>query len=144
LQAVTDSGEIVELKLNGNITGSQISNVKIASDQTPVFTTLSFNLKGQIGTTGLGNITIPKNAVIYETPPTIYIDGQQALTQDYAQNSENYYVWFTTQYSNHQIVIVFNQSPSIPDFTFAVIAIATLLTTTTGLLFSKKIKQKLN
>jgi hypothetical protein len=57
---------------------------------------VSFTVTGESGTTGFSNITIPISAVPYGTTPTIYIDGQQASNQGYTQDSNNYYVWYTT------------------------------------------------
>jgi hypothetical protein len=81
-------------------------------------------------------MTIPKSAVSQGTTPQIYIDNKLAANQGYTQDSNNYYVWYTTQFSTHQISIVFNTS-SIPEFsstvvlsllvTFVVAALAMLL-----------------
>jgi hypothetical protein len=81
-------------------------------------------------------MTIPKSAVAQGTTPKIYIDNQLAANQGYAQNANNYYAWYTTQFSTHQISIVFSTSP-IPEFPasvvlsllamFAVVALALML-----------------
>jgi hypothetical protein len=114
--ATTASGATVDLAISGNIISSQMSNVTITTNQSATTTTLSFTVTGESGTTGFGNITIPKNAVPYGTTPTIYIDGQQAQNQGYTQDSNNYYVWYTTQFSTHEISIVFTAGSSIPEF----------------------------
>ena len=111
--ATTESGATVDLSISGNITSSQMSNVTIATDQSTASTTLSFTVTGESGTIGFGNITIPISAVTYGTTPTIYIDGQIAPNQGYTQDSNNYYVWYTTQFSTHQISIVFTTTPNI-------------------------------
>jgi hypothetical protein len=67
---------------------------------------------GASGTTGFGNITIPKSAVTYGTKPTVSIDGKTATNQGYTQDTNNYYVWYTTTFSTHQISIAFTTSPS--------------------------------
>jgi len=41
--------------------------------------------------------------------PIIYIDGQQAPDQGYAQDANNFYVWFTTNFSTHQVTIDFKE-----------------------------------
>jgi hypothetical protein len=82
---------------------------------------VSFTVTGASGTTGFGNVTIPKSAVPYGTTPTIYIDGQPASNQGYTQDSNNYYVWYTTHFSTHQISIVFTAKSSIPEFPSSVI-----------------------
>jgi hypothetical protein len=52
-------------------------------------------------------MTIPKTAIPYGTSPVVYIDGQEALNQGYTQDTNNFYVWYTTQFSTHQIKIQF-------------------------------------
>ncbi len=110
IQATTSNGGKVDLTINGDIARSQISNLTLATNQTSQSTTLSFTVTGASGTTGFGNITLPKNDVPYGTSPTIYIDGQPAQSQGYTQDSNNYYVWFTTHFSSHQISITFTST----------------------------------
>ncbi len=110
--ATTDTGATVNLAINGNITSSQMSNVTITTDQSDKTTTVSFTVTGESGTTGFGNITISKSAVPYGTTTTIYIDGQLAQNQGYTQDSNNYYVWYTTHFSTHKISIVFTTTSS--------------------------------
>ena len=110
-QETTQSRLLVNLAINGNITSSQMSNVTIATNQEANTTTLSFIVIGESGT-GFGNITIPISEVPYGTAPTIYIDGLLAQTQGYTQDANNYYVWYTTSFSTHQISIVFTTPPS--------------------------------
>jgi hypothetical protein len=52
-------------------------------------------------------MTIPKTAILYGTNPVVYIDGQQAPSQGYTQDANNFYVWFTTSFSTHQVSIQF-------------------------------------
>jgi hypothetical protein len=68
---------------------------------------VSFKITGPNGTAGLGNMTIPKTAIPYGNSPVVYIDGQQAPNQGYAQDANNFYVWFTTSFSAHQVSIQF-------------------------------------
>ena len=96
-----------QFTIDGNITSTQISNAKIQVDQTAKTTTLSFTITGQAGTTGYGNITIPKNQVPIGTAPVIYIDAKQVEDQGYTQDADNYYVWYTTHFSTHEVSIVF-------------------------------------
>jgi hypothetical protein len=119
--ATTDNSTTVDLAITGNITSSQMSNVTIATNQSASTTTVSFTVTGESGTTGFGNVTIPKSAVSYGTTPTIYIDGQPASNQGFTQDSNNYYVWYTTHFSTHQISIVFTSKSSIPEFPSSVI-----------------------
>ena len=88
-----------------------MSNVTISTNLSNT-TTVSFTVTGESGTTGFGNITIPKSAVPYGSTPTVYIDNQTAQTQGYTQDANNYYVWYTTQFSTHQISIVFTTTSS--------------------------------
>ena len=106
-QTIPISGSTTELSISGNITSSQISDVSITTNQSALTTSLSFTVTGVSSTTGFGNITIPKSAVPYGNSPTIYIDGQPAQSQGYTQDSNNYYVWFTTHFSTHQVSITF-------------------------------------
>jgi hypothetical protein len=110
--ATTDSSAIVDLAVCGNVTCSQMSNVTIATNQSATTTTISFTVTGESGTTGFGNVTIPKSALPFGTTPTIYIDGQAAQNQGYTQDANNYYVWYTTHFSTHQVSIVFTTSSS--------------------------------
>ena len=110
--ATTDTGATVELTISGNVTSTQISNITIATDQSATSTTVSFTVTGVSGTTGFGNVTIPKSAVPYGTTPTIYIDNQPAQDQGYTQDSTNYYVWYTTSFSTHEVSIVFTAASS--------------------------------
>jgi hypothetical protein len=108
-----DNGSTVDLTLvGGNITSSQMSNVIIATNQSAATTTVSFTVTGQSGTTGFCNMTIPKSAVANGTVPAIYVDGQPASNQSYAQDSSNYYVWYATEFSIHQVSIVFMTTPT--------------------------------
>ncbi len=111
--AISYNGSKVDLAISGNITISQMSNLTITANQSANTTALSFNVTGESGTTGFGNITVPINTIPYGTTPTIYIDGQPASNQGYTQDSNNYYVWYTTHFSTHQISIVFTKAPNI-------------------------------
>jgi len=112
VRAITDNGSTIELTIGGNITSSQMSNVVLVLNQSESITTLSFTITGQSGTAGFSNITIPKNSVKYGAKPTIFIDGQPASNQGYTQDSSNYYVWYITHFSSHQISIIFTMSVS--------------------------------
>jgi hypothetical protein len=98
---------MVDLSISGNVTGSQMSNVTMETNQSAASTTMSFIVTGESGTTGFSNITIPKISIPYGTTPTIYIDNQPAQNQGYTQDSNNYYVWYTTHFSTHQVTIQF-------------------------------------
>ena len=107
VQAKTDNGSTVDLTIKGNITRTQMFNVTIATNQSSATTTVTFTVTGENGTTGYSNITIPKTLISAGTPPTVFIDNQQATNQGYTQDTENFYVWYTTQFSTHQMKIQF-------------------------------------
>jgi hypothetical protein len=116
VNATSNSGAEVSLVFNGNITNDQISNVAIATNQSAKTTTVSFTVTRESGTTGFGNITIPKSAVSYGTVPIIYIDGQIDQNQGYTQDSNNYYVCYTTSFSTNTTSIVFGTNSLMPEF----------------------------
>lgn len=116
LPATTNTGSTVDLTVSGNITTAQISNATIETVQSTPSTTVSFTVTGENGTIGFSNITVPMSAVLYGTTPSIFIDGQPAQDQGYTQDSNNYYVWYATHFSTHEVSIVFTAESSIPEF----------------------------
>ena len=108
--ATTDSGEKVNLFISGNMSGFNVSNVTIATNQSATTTTVSFTVNRAIGSVGFSNMTIPKTAVPYGTSPVIFIDGQQSTDQGFTQDANNFYVWYTVQFSTHQVKIQFAAS----------------------------------
>ncbi len=98
-----------------------MSKVTIATNQSGTSTAISFTLTGQSGTTGFGNLTIPKTAEPYGNTPTIYIDNHPAENQGYTQDSDNFYVWYTTHFSTHEVSIVFAKTSSSSSLTPEVI-----------------------
>jgi PKD repeat protein len=128
IRATTSSGTSIYFAISGNITSSQMSDVTLATSQSINTTTVSFTLTGQDGTTGFGNITIPRSAIAYGITPTTFIDGQAAQEQGYLEDKDNYYVWYTTQFSTHEISIVFatvtltpatpTTTPTVESFSF--------------------------
>jgi hypothetical protein len=113
------------------------------SNQSTATTTLSFAITGQTGTTGFGNITIPKTSITYGTTPIIYIDSQPASNQGFTQDANNYYVWYTTHFSTHKVSIVFATGSSIPEFPSSVIvSLLVVLTTVFATVALVSIKSK--
>jgi hypothetical protein len=112
VSALTDNG-VVNLALSGNITSAQMSNVTIAANNATT-TGLYFTVTGESGTIGFSKITIPKSLVPPEATPLIFIDGLPAQSQGFTQDANNYYVWFTTHFSTHQISIMFTSNTSSP------------------------------
>jgi hypothetical protein len=122
IYAETSNGKTKELTLYGNISASQLTNAKITPSPLSLSTKISFSATGPSGTVGFSNITIAKSSVAYGTKPTVYIDGVKAENQGYTQDSENFYVWFTTHFSEHEISIDFlsddvspTTTPTTPD-----------------------------
>jgi hypothetical protein len=109
VKATTDNGTTVDLIISGNITSLQMSNIMISTNQSAMTSTISYILTGESGTTGSSKMTIPKTAINGKTP-VVFIDDQQAANQGFTQDSENFYVWYTTQFSTHQIKIDFAKS----------------------------------
>jgi hypothetical protein len=139
------------LKLNGNITTTQITHLQVTKNQTTAKTTLTFNVSGPAGTVGFSNITIPRTTVPLETNPTIYIDNQTAQNQGYTSDQNSFYVWFSTHFSEHQISIVFasaqepTQTPVVGTSTTTygiVIAVMILSVVAVGFLAAVKRKKK--
>jgi peptidoglycan/xylan/chitin deacetylase (PgdA/CDA1 family) len=114
VQAKTDSGSIVDLAIKGNITSSQMFNVTIATNQSGISATLSFSVTGESRTIGFGNVTIPKSLV--PNGATVTITNQDQPTQDhgFVEDGKNYYVWYTTHFSTHEISIAFTTTTYSP------------------------------
>jgi hypothetical protein len=144
IQATTSSGTTVNLAINGNITGAQVSSAAITTNQTASTTTLSFTVTGESGTSGFCNITIPKTAVPYGSTPTVYVDNQTCQSQGYTQDANNYYLWYTVHFSTHQIAIVFTaQIPEFPteSFVLVLVVVVVILASATALLVLRKGKR---
>ncbi len=135
------SGTPIQLTVVGNISSSQISNASIAEISSNVYS-LNFTITGQSGTAGTATITIPKSEVPSGLTPTVYIDGTQAASQSYTQDSNNYYVTFSTHFSTHQVEIRFSVPPPAPaPFPYlevAVIAVVVIAVVSGGLLFAMR------
>jgi parallel beta-helix repeat protein len=149
VQATKEDQSKVTLTLNGNITASQMTNVLITTNQTASITTISFTVTGPSGTSGFSNITIAKTAIPYGTLPTVYIDGQQAQNQGHTEDSQNFYVWYTTRFSTHQIEIQFNGNAPAPtqsqttilEYALIVVAVAAAVMAVAVVLVASKRKQ---
>jgi hypothetical protein len=104
--------------MTGNITRTQISNVTITTNPSSTSTTVAFTITGENGTNGFSNVTLPKTAILKGTIPVLFVDGQQSPSQNYTQDSNNFYVWFTTHFSAHQITIRFTMpiTPQVSSF----------------------------
>ncbi len=114
--ATTESGSQVYISMVGNITNSQISSVAITTNNSAT-TTISFKLTGENGNSGYCNMTIPKNAIPFGTIPVLFVDGLRGTNQGYTQDANSFYVWFTTDFSAHEMKIQF-AGPQIQSITF--------------------------
>jgi YVTN family beta-propeller protein len=109
---VTTTGDSYGVEISGNVTAHQMSNVTITPHQLSTTTIVSFTVTGPSGTVGFGNMTLQKSAILYGTNPVVYIDGNQALNQGYTQDADNFYIWYTTYFSTHEMTILFTSTPS--------------------------------
>jgi len=114
VETETDSGAKVAFVINGNVTSSQISNATLKSYQSTKTTTVAFTITGPSGAVGFCNMTIPKTAISYGTSIVVYVDGAKALNQGYIQDINNFYVWYTTSFSTHQVKIQFAVPTTAP------------------------------
>jgi hypothetical protein len=132
--------------LSGSIPSSQISGVAIEPSEPDGTTMISFNVNGVDGTTGFTNMTIPKTAIPFGTVPVVSIDGAKAQDQGYTQDTQNYYVWFTTHFSTHDITIGFSggntSGSNIPIVEIAVVIIAIVVVA--GLVIVLRTKRQKN
>ena len=109
---VTTTNDTFPIEISGNITAPQMSNVTITPYQSNITTIVSFTVSGPSGTSGFGNMTLPKTSIPYGTNPVVYIDNNQVLNQGYTQDTDNYYIWYTTHFSTHEVTIQFTSTPS--------------------------------
>ncbi len=107
VRATMDGGTKVDLAVSGNMTSSQILNVRIATNEISALSSVSFTVVGENGTAGFCNMTIPISVVSNGQSPVVLIDGEKALNQGYVQDADNFYVWFTTSFSIHYVTTQF-------------------------------------
>jgi hypothetical protein len=107
INVITPNGTEVILSLSGNITSQQIKNLQVLTNSSSKAVNVSFEVNGTNGDESTGNFTIPKSAVGFETTPKVFIDNLQAANQGFSEDESNYYVWFTTHFSSHQVNIIF-------------------------------------
>ncbi len=109
----TSTNRMINVEIGGNITAPQMSSMSITPIQNSLSTLVNFTVTGPSGTEGFGNITLPKTAIPYGSTPLVYVDGVQAQIQGYNQDAENFYIWYTTHFSTHEINIQFT-TPTVP------------------------------
>ena len=129
---------MVNLEVNGNITAQQMSDITIENSNSKTYI-VSFNVTGPTGDTGYGIMAIPISSVPPGSSPTIYIDNQKVEYQGYGQDANNFYVWYITHFSTHEISIVFAAGSSVPEFPLSVVLlIFASLTVSAAILFTLK------
>jgi uncharacterized repeat protein (TIGR02543 family) len=138
----TTNNNAYSIAISGNVTAQQISNMTITPYQSNATTTVTFTITGTSGTVGFGNMTIPKTAIPYGTSPVVYIDGQQAPNQGYSQDADNFYVWYTTHFSTHQVEISFTAGtttqPQVTTLWYALVVIVVVAATTMVAIVSRR------
>ncbi|MGA2386781.1 MAG: hypothetical protein ABSG33_09635 [Candidatus Bathyarchaeia archaeon] len=107
---LTSTNTVYSIQVTGNATLSNLTITPYPGNST---TAVTFTITGQDGTTGFINMTLPKSVIPFGTYPIVYIDGQVAPNQGYSQDGSNYYVWFTTHFSTHQVEIEFTTTPPV-------------------------------
>jgi hypothetical protein len=128
------TGTPFTFETTGNITVTQISNPTMYVNETANTVTLSMNLTGPSGTTGFCNMTIPKSSMPAGVIPTpiVYIDGVLAEQQGYCEDAINFYVWYSTHFSNHIGDVIFPSAPTQPTITSTPTPTQTAIPTTTA------------
>ena len=111
LQITTLDGKNVNLAITGNASVSQFKSFSFQN--LPDWynnTNIAFTLFGLNGSASFVNMTIPKNAILGGTLPVVTINGGLSHNNGYAYDTENFYVWFTTQAQPLNSPLYYNQS----------------------------------
>jgi parallel beta-helix repeat protein len=111
----SDSNQTYIVRIEGNITAHQMTNMTITPHQENATTNVEFTVTGPSGTTGYGTIILPKTAIPYGSTPLVYIDGALAENQSYTEDADYFYISYLTHFSTHDIRIVFSTYP-LPEF----------------------------
>jgi len=87
-------------------------------------------------------MTISKSQVPAGTTPQVYIDGVLAANQGYSEDGQNYYVWYSTSFSVHNVKIEFTGSAVAteeqPILLYAAIIVVVALAAVAGLVLSRR------
>jgi hypothetical protein len=93
---VSVDGKNVLLAVAGNISAAQISDMSFMTlEDWYNNTDIDFTVTGLNGSAGFMNMTIPKNAILGGTEPTVAANGARPENPGFAQDGDNFYVWFT-------------------------------------------------
>jgi hypothetical protein len=147
--AVGADGSTFTIALAGTIAAAQISDVTVIPSENDQTTVVSLTVTGNSGL-GFSNMTIPKSAIGFGNVPVVYIDGSQAVDQGYTEDANNFYVWYATHFSTHDITVVFSgasndssDSGSVSEFPWAlVVGIVVALVVVVGLVLVVLSKRK--
>ncbi len=149
---LTSTNTSVNIQVTGNATLSGMTITSYSSNST---TAVRFTINGQSGSSGFINMTLPISDIAIGTVPSVYIDGQLAANQGFSQDGTNYYVWFTTHFSTHQIDIQFSApsstttptatpapTPNTLYYIVAVVVIVAVVIALAGIMISRRKKTK--
>ena len=139
------NGTAVEIPVGGNITSTQYSNATLSTSVSGSTVTISFQVTGTAGTTGFGNMTIPKSTVPADATPAVYIDGTLAADQGYTQDAQNFYVWYYTHFSTHNVQVKFvggaqptkSPSTSLPTVDIVVVVVIVVAAVAVALIIAR-------
>jgi len=112
--------------VEGNMSCYQISSITISVNQSTSKASLSFVVTGEKENVAFTNLTIPKSAIPFEAEPKISIDGIPAQIQGYTQDTDNYYMWYTTNFSTQKLTVTFTTAPSLNSLEYAIYGIVVL------------------
>jgi hypothetical protein len=128
MQVTTNDGTVLSFYVDGNITGSQVQNAYLSSNQSAGSTLLSFNVAGVIGDVGFQNVTIPKSALAgVVLAPVVRADGALITAQGFCEDVDNYYVWYSVHFGTYTVSIEFptpDHGWNLPLWVYATMATA--------------------
>jgi hypothetical protein len=122
-----NGSSVLDLTIRGNIGKSNISGVTLVEDKIAATTTLTLTLIGHDGPYSFCNITLPKSAVTYGTAPTTYINNQLADDHGYAQDENNYYLWYKTYSNTYELSIIFKGTSDMQTSYAVIVAIISII-----------------
>jgi hypothetical protein len=103
-------------KLEFNLTiGKEIYRIAISSNSSiESFTfnhtlkTIKFNVKGQDGTIGFCNVTVPNSLIqnLWQGNFTVLVDWKPPISMDTLTDGNNTYIYFTYIHSSHEVLIL--------------------------------------
>jgi outer membrane protein assembly factor BamB len=138
----TDNKQLINFTISGSIASSQISNAYYTTDPNKKTATLYLTVTGPSGEMGDCNITIPRSLIPSGTAPEVNIGDKSAVQQGFTQDSDNYYVWFSTHFSTNSVAIMFSAqnsgTPSVSILFLAIILVVLVLSASLLIYFKKR------